>query len=82
MNEKKWNDKEVKTEVDRVKENYSEAEIRDLIKGFGSDFLSPMEKIRILYLDVEIDDLESFQSLSRRVCIYCFDTRKRTRDYW
>ena len=43
-----------------------EQEIRELIKGYGVDFLSPREKIKVLYLDDEMDELESFKSLYRR----------------
>lgn len=67
MNQKKTKDSKVKMESETIKEHFSENEIRELIKGYGANFLSPREKIRILYLDDEIDELESFQSLYRRV---------------
>tara|TARA_X000000950_G_C13605177_1_gene533015 strand:- start:81 stop:665 length:585 start_codon:yes stop_codon:yes gene_type:complete len=81
MNEKKGKDKEVKMESESLKERFSEAEIRELIKGYGSDFLSPREKIRILYLDDEIDELESFQSLYRRVfTVFIASTPEKARE--
>ena len=62
-------------EADSLKEFYTEAEIL-----INLDFFR--EKIRILYLDDEIDELESFQSLYRRVFnVFIAYTRKSTRDY-
>ena len=81
MNEKKGKDKEVKMESESLKEHFSEAEIRELIHGYGVDFLSPREKIRILYLDDEIDELESFQSLYRRVFnVFIASTPEKARE--
>jgi DNA-binding NtrC family response regulator len=58
--------KNVKTEVDKIKETFTDKEIREQIESYGQDFTSSREKIRVLYLDDEIDELESFQSLYRR----------------
>ena len=58
--------KNVKTEVDKIKETFTDEEIRQQIESYGQDFTSSREKIRVLYLDDEIDELESFQSLYRR----------------
>ena len=57
----------VKTELDKFKTEFTDDEIRSQIKSYGQDFTSPREKIRLLYLDDERDELESFRSLYRRV---------------
>jgi len=57
----------VKTELDKFKTEFTDEEIRSQIKSYGQDFTTPREKIRLLYLDDERDELESFRSLYRRV---------------
>ena len=57
----------VKTELDKFKTEFTDDEIRSQIKSYGQDFTTPREKIRLLYLDDERDELESFRSLYRRV---------------
>ncbi|MDG1849062.1 MAG: response regulator [Flavobacteriales bacterium] len=57
----------LKTELDKIKTEFTDEEIRSQIKSYGQDFTTPREKIRILYLDDERDELESFQSLFRRI---------------
>lgn len=64
---KKLTGSHLKTELEKFKKVYSDEEIQKQIKSYGQEFTEPREKIRLLYLDDERDELESFQSLFRRV---------------
>ena len=56
-----------KIDEKEIKKEFTEQQIRDQIKEYGQGFIPVREKIRVLYLDDEIDELESFQSLYRRI---------------
>jgi DNA-binding NtrC family response regulator len=66
-NKNKKNLSFAKTEVEKIKAEFTDDEIREQIREYGQEYTSPREKIRVLYLDDERDELESFQSLYRRV---------------
>ena len=71
----------VKTEAEKIKAEFTDAEIRQQIKEYGQEFTSPREKIRILYLDDERDELESFQSLYRRTFqVFIASTPEKARE--
>jgi len=65
-NRNKKNEGLAKTEVEKIKAEFTDDEIREQIKEYGQEFTSPREKIRVLYLDDERDELDGFQSLYRR----------------
>jgi DNA-binding NtrC family response regulator len=55
-----------KTNVEKIKEKYTEEEIREQIEAFGQEAKTMRDKIRVLYLDDEQDALDNFKSLYRR----------------
>ncbi len=56
-----------KIDEKEIKKEFTEQQIRDQIKEYGQGFIPVREKIRVLYLDDEIDEFECFQSLYRRI---------------
>ena len=58
---------DIKTNVEKIKENYSDNEIRKQIEEFGRMESNEREKIRVLYVDDEQDALDNFKGLYRKL---------------
>lgn len=57
----------IKTNVEKIKEQYSDDEIRRQIEEFGQMETAEKEKPRVLYLDDEQDALDNFKGLFRKM---------------